>query len=51
MQCTCPECSTNFDVEEAVEGTFLECPNCAMTLMVTSVNNNKVEATVVELDK
>ena len=51
MQCTCPECLTDFEVAEADEGTFLECPTCAMTLMVNEVKGDKVEVKVVELDK
>ncbi len=52
MQCTCPECFTTFDLnKETTEGTFIECPNCALTLMVTSINGNIAEVKVVELDK
>ncbi|GEM_PF-3269344 len=52
MNYSCPECNNlNELLEEVSVGTFLDCPECGMTVMITEIDGNTANVKVVENDK
>jgi len=51
MHYSCPECNTQNELEEISVGTFLDCPECGMTVMVTEIDGDTANVKVVENDK
>ncbi|MFQ5711788.1 MAG: lysine biosynthesis protein LysW [Candidatus Geothermarchaeales archaeon] len=39
MRVTCPNCMGSLEVEDAVVGEILDCPDCGLTLRVKSVES------------
>ncbi len=54
MRLICPECKNNVDLSNYPDldvGHVIECDQCGITLMVKSMEGEKVEAEVVEEGK
>lgn len=53
MTLTCPECKNQIDLSsiEVAEDAIIECDTCGITLAITSVNGDAVEAEIVDEGK
>lgn len=54
MQLTCPECKNNVDLssyQDLKAEQIIECNVCGISLLVTSINDEQVEAEVVDEGK
>ncbi|MEX2707105.1 MAG: lysine biosynthesis protein LysW [Candidatus Freyarchaeota archaeon] len=50
VKCKCPECGAELDLEDPVIREIVECPDCGSELEVVSIENDKVELKVAELE-
>ncbi len=46
----CPECGADLDLEDPVVREIVECPDCGSELEVVSVEKDKVELKVAEIE-
>lgn len=54
MQLTCPECKNDVDVSsysDLQKDQVIECGTCGISLMITSIDGDAVEAEVVDEGK
>ncbi len=54
MKLVCPECKNNVDLStyhDLAVGHIVECNHCGITLMVTKVSDDSVEAEIVDEGK